>query len=101
ILIAFFLNNNALMSALIAAAALAFNLLNRIGGRAKSWVSSAFVSVIWSMALTLTHRGAYLFVPITIFAWLLWLITSNIISSRFTRSTKTISAISLALPLVC
>ncbi|WP_213770069.1 hypothetical protein [Bradyrhizobium sp. dw_78] len=101
ILSAFLLNNNALMLALMAAAALAFNVLNRSGNIAKKIASNAFVSVMWSMALMLAHRGAYLFVPISIFGWLFYIGVVNVISGSFLRSKKALWILSLALPSIC
>ena len=100
ILLAFLLNNNALMLAVLAATALAFNVLNRMGNAAKNLASSTFASVAWSMALMLAHRGASLFVPIAIFGWLFYIAVFQIVS-RTSSLTKILRGLTVLLPLVC
>jgi hypothetical protein len=101
ILIAFLLNNNVLTLAALAATALAFNVLNRTGYAAKNLASYIFVSVTWSMALMLAHRGASLFVPVAIFGWLFYIAVFQIISRVLSPLTKILWALVFLLPLLC
>jgi hypothetical protein len=100
IVLAFLLNNNALMLAVLAATALAFNVLNRMGNAAKNLASYTFVSVTWSMALMLAHRGASLFVPTAIFGWLFYIAAFQMVS-RASFLTKLLRALVVLLPLIC
>lgn len=100
-IVAFRINNNALMLTLIMGTSLTFNLLNRGGTKLRNLASYGFAPTIWAMALILSHRGAYLFVPTVIVAWLLYLALSRFVSLASTRSIKTLVLVSLAPTLAC
>ena len=100
ILMAFVLNNNALMLALLIATSLIINILNRVN-IARDLASQAFVSFVWSMALVLAHRGAYFFVPIAIGGWLFYIGVFRIVSKSAGASIKLLWCLALTLPLIC
>ncbi|SDR81820.1 hypothetical protein [Bradyrhizobium canariense] len=101
ILLAFFINNNALMLASLPAISLLFNALNRTGGFTGNIARNAFASVLWSMALIFIHRGSYLFVPIAVAGWLFHIVVSAIASRPAPRLLKSLWVIALLLPFVC
>ncbi|WP_247411979.1 hypothetical protein [Bradyrhizobium sp. 150] len=96
LLVAFTLNNNALMLALLAAGL--FTL--RIRGKTNRSASIVFVGCVWPVTLLLAHRGSYLFVPAVLAAWLGYLLILRETSRRPAQSLRILRAVSIVLPLI-
>ena len=101
ILLAFFLNNNLLMLAVLVAMALILNICNRLRGAVRDLAQQASPALIWPIALTLAHRGSYLFIPIAMAGWLLYLVVCKAVSRADSRLIKILWILALVLPLLC
>lgn len=101
VLLAFFLNNNALMLASLLAISLILNILNRTGAAGKSIATRLFAVTVWASALMFIHRGSYLFVPIAVSGWLFYLIVSRIFSRARLLPIRFLWSLALLLPVLC
>lgn len=96
LLVAFMLNNNALVLALLAGGLFVL----RVWGKANRSASILFVGCGWPATLLLAHRGSYLFVPAVLAAWLGYLLILRETSRRPARSLRILRALSIVLPLI-
>jgi hypothetical protein len=96
LLIAFILNNNALLLALLAAGL----FLLRIPGKASRREGVLLVGCVWPATLLLAHRGSYLFIPAVLAAWLGYLLILHEMSRRPTRTLGLLRVLSIGLPLI-
>jgi hypothetical protein len=101
VVLAYYLNNNALMLASLPALFLIFNILNRTGRTGHNVATNTFAVVAWAMALILAHRGSYLFVPIAVTGWLFYVAVSTITFRIISPLIKILWSLALLLPLVC
>ncbi|MBR1257990.1 hypothetical protein JQ634_30435 [Bradyrhizobium sp. AUGA SZCCT0240] len=101
VLLGFLLNNNTLMLALLAAAALIFNIASRSGAIAGNLAKLALTGFVWPAALMLVHRGSYLFIPITVAGWLFHVIVSRAFTKMGSSQVKVLWALAFLLPLAC
>ncbi|MDH2344345.1 hypothetical protein [Bradyrhizobium sp. SSUT77] len=96
LLVAFVLNSNALVLALLAGGLFVL----RVRGKANRRASIVFVGCIWPATLLLAHRGSYLFIPAVLAAWLSYLLILRETSRRPAQTLRILRALSIALPLV-
>lgn len=85
ILLAYGLNNNTLSLAMAVATPVAFSILYRSERLANPTAARILVTVLWSAALILVHRGSYLFIPAAIAGWLFYLLVSKTLSEGASR----------------
>ncbi|MBH5368874.1 hypothetical protein HZZ16_12140 [Bradyrhizobium sp. CNPSo 4016] len=95
LLIAFALNNNALLLGVLATGLFLFRLPGV--GRRKDVL---FVGWVWPLTLLLAHRGSYLFIPAALVAWLGYLLVLHGMSRRPAQSLSLLRALSVILPLI-
>jgi hypothetical protein len=93
--LAFMLNNNALLLALLAVGL----LLLRLQGKAHLRGSLLFIGCVWPATLLLAHRGSYLHIPAVLGAWLGYLLIQHEMSRRPARTLSLLRALSIVLPL--
>ncbi|MGY8633307.1 hypothetical protein RAD15_12590 [Bradyrhizobium sp. 14AA] len=96
LLIAFVLNNNAQLLALLASGL----FLLRFLGKVNRQEAVLFLGCVWPASLLLAHRGSYLFVPVVLAAWLGYLLILHETSRRPARSLGLLRALSVVLPLM-
>ncbi|MGT2501558.1 hypothetical protein ACVOMS_13330 [Bradyrhizobium guangxiense] len=96
LLVAFAVNNNTLMLALLVAGLFLLRLLSNTARY--SW--PLFLGCIWPATLLLAHRGSYLFVPTVLISWLLYLAIVRIVSAWPSPSIAILRFLSFALPLI-
>lgn len=94
LLLAFKLNNNTLMFALLMAELFLLRILSNTG----RYAALVFLGCIWPTTLLLAHRGSYLFVPTVLAGWLLYLAVVRMISAWPSRSIEILRLLSFALP---
>lgn len=96
LLVAFTINNNVLMLALLLAGLVLLRILsNRPSG---AW--PLFLGCIWPVVLLLAHRGSYLFVSTILASWLLYLGVVRIVSAGSRPGIAILRLLSFALPLI-
>lgn len=95
LVIAFALNNNALLLWVLAAGLFLFRFPGV--GRREDFV---FVGWAWPTTLLLAHRGSYLFIPAVLVAWLGYLLILHGMSRRPARSLSLLRALCVILPLI-
>lgn len=96
LLVAFAVNNNTLMLALLVAGLFLLRLLSNTARY--SW--PLFLGCIWPATLLLAHRGSYLFVPTVLISWLLYLAIVRMVSAWPSPSIAILRFLSFALPLI-
>ncbi|WP_298241930.1 hypothetical protein [uncultured Bradyrhizobium sp.] len=96
LLIAFALNNNTLMLALLVAGLFLLRILSNSARHA----GPLFLGCIWPATLLLAHRGSYLFVPTVLISWLLYLVIVRIIAAWPSPSIAILRILSFVLPLI-
>jgi hypothetical protein len=101
ILLTFFLNNNTLTLALLIAMALILNVCSRLGNTARNLAQQTCWGLVWPVALTLAHRGSYLFIPIVVAGWLFYIMVWKSLSRTVSALTKVLWTLALVLPLLC
>lgn len=101
IMLAFFLNNYALMLGLLVAMVLILNICSRSGDTARNLAQQTSSSLVWPVALALAHRGSYLFVPIVAAGWLFYIIVWKSLSRAESALIKILWGLALVLPLIC
>lgn len=94
LLLAFALNNNTLVLALLMAGLL---LLRILGGTGR-YGGALFLGCIWPATLLLAHRGSYLFVPTVLVSWLMYLAIVRMISAWPSSSMAVLRLLSFVLP---
>ncbi|GLR85477.1 hypothetical protein [Bradyrhizobium iriomotense] len=100
--VAFLLNNNALLLATLPVLFLCLNALCRLGRDMGQRIAPILlVSAAWPMALIFVHRSSYLFVLIAIASWLLYLVVLKVVSQPAPRRLKSLWVASLLLPSLC
>lgn len=96
LMVAFALNNNTLVLALLVAGLFLLRILSNTAGYA--W--PLFLGCIWPATLLLAHRGSYLFVPTVLISWLLYLAIVRIIAAWPSTSVAILRTLSFVLPLI-
>ncbi|AND91125.1 hypothetical protein [Bradyrhizobium diazoefficiens] len=96
LLVAFAVNNNTFMLALLMAALLLSRILTKSGGNA----GLLFLGCVWPAVLLLAHRGSYLFIPTVLVSWLLYLATVRMISAWPSPGIAFLRLLSFGLPLI-
>ncbi|MDA9543052.1 hypothetical protein ACM43_00425 [Bradyrhizobium sp. CCBAU 45321] len=94
LLLAFVLNNNTLVLALLIAGL----FLLRIFGGAGRYGAVFLLGCIWPATLVLAHRGSYLFVPIAVASWLMYLAMARMNSAWPSPSLAVLRILSFVLP---
>ncbi|PJG53231.1 hypothetical protein CVM73_21575 [Bradyrhizobium forestalis] len=94
LLLAFAFNNNTLALALLMAGL----FLLRIPSGTGSSGGVLFLGCIWPATLLLAHRGSYLFVPIVLASWLMYLAIARMISAWPSPSIAVLRLLSFVLP---
>ncbi|MDF0518105.1 hypothetical protein P0R31_12775 [Bradyrhizobium yuanmingense] len=94
LLFAFVLNNNTLVLALLIAGL----FLLRILGGAGRYGAVFLLGCIWPATMVLAHRGSYLFVPIVVASWLMYLVIARMISAWPSPSIAVLRLMSFVLP---
>ncbi|UPK30682.1 hypothetical protein IVB26_27555 [Bradyrhizobium sp. 195] len=95
LLVAFALNNNPLVLALLVAGLFLLRILSNTARYAP-----LFLGCIWPATLLLAHRGSYLFVPTVLISWLLYLAIVRMVSAWPSPSTAVLRLLSFVLPLI-
>jgi hypothetical protein len=101
VVLAFVINNNTLMLALLLVLSVLFNILNRSGKFGHDIATQLFAGVAWSAALMFVHRSSYLFIPIAIGSWLFYVATANFVFEGKPVVLKTLRIIALLIPCIC
>lgn len=96
LLLAFVVNNNTLMLALLVAGLFLFRIPINTG----AYTGLLFLGCIWPATLLLAHRGSYLFVPTVLVSWLLYLAMVRMISARPSPGIAILRSLSIMLPLI-
>jgi hypothetical protein len=99
--VAFLVNNNTLLLAVLFAFLLILNGAGRLRADASRIAASLIVTLAWPMSLIFVHRSAYLFVPIAVASWLFYLVILKVASRPHPRLLKSLWAAGLMLPLLC
>ncbi|MBR1171973.1 hypothetical protein [Bradyrhizobium liaoningense] len=94
LLLAFIFNNNTLVLALLVAALVLLRILRSTG----RYGGVLFLGCIWPATLVLAHRGSYLFVPIVLVSWLMYLAIARMISTWPSPSIAVLRLLSFVLP---
>jgi hypothetical protein len=101
VVLAFVINNNTLMLALLLVISVLFNILHRSGNSGHNIATQAFAGIAWPVALMFVHRSSYLFIPIAIASWLFYVAVANFIFEGKPVVLKTLRIIALVLPCIC
>ena len=101
VMLAFLINNNTLVLALLLAISVLFNILNRFGKFGEDIATQAFASIVWPAALMFIHRSSYLFIPFAIASWLFYGAIANFVFEGKPVVLKTLRIIALLLPCIC
>lgn len=96
LLLAFAVNNNTLMLALLVAGLFLLRFLSNTG----RYAELLFLGCIWPATLLLAHRGSYLFVPTVLVSWLLYLAIVRMVSAWPSLSIAILRFLSFGLPLI-
>lgn len=96
LLVAFAVNDNTLMLALLVAGL----FLLRLFSNSARYAWPLFLGCIWPATLLLAHRGSYLFVPTVLISWLLYLAIVRMVSAWPSPSIAILRFLSFALPLI-
>lgn len=94
LLLAFALNNNTLVLALLVTGLF---LLRTMSGAGR-FGGIFFLGCIWPATLVLAHRGSYLFVPTVLVSWLMYLAIGRMIATWPSSSIATLRLLSFMLP---
>lgn len=96
LLLAFAVNNNTLMLALLVALLLPLRIISN----STKYAGPLFLGCIWPATLLLAHRGSYLFVPTVLFSWFLYLAIVRMVTAWPSPSIAVLRFLSFGLPLI-
>lgn len=98
LVLAFLMNSNALLLAALPVLLLILNIIGRIDQRANKLIRGILVSLIWTLALVLLHRSSYLFVPITVATFILYVLITTVVSKPWPGLFKAVWASAWLIP---
>jgi len=99
--VAFLLNNNTLLLAVLVTSLLVVNGVSRLRGCAGQTLGTLLVAATWSMSLLYIHRSGYLFIGIVVAGWFFYLWIMQVVSGRVSLPLKALWLASLTLPSLC